>query len=131
MPEGIPYASTNVVASVGTDISYVKDRCFAYSGNVTLANATIVTALDFTTGNDVIEGIFQASVDADALSSNFFRMFIELNGNSIVHNLEQRGGGSPSGDWINVIIPPYTKVVLKLQGASDATATGWFVGKLV
>jgi len=131
MPEGIPYASSNVIASVGTDISYVKDRCFAYSGNLTLASASVVTALDFTTGNDVIEGIFQVSVDADALSTDYLRIFIELNGNSVVYNLEQRGAGSPSGDWINVIIPPYTKVVLKLQGANNATGTGWFVGKLL
>jgi len=131
MPEGVDYSSSNVIAGVGPELNYVGNRCFAYSGNQTLADATLVTALDFTTGNKVIKGKFQSSVDADALGTEYVRTFIEFNGQSIVYEFEQRGGGSPSGDVKHVIIPPYTNVTVKMQGASNATATAWFVGKLL
>jgi len=106
------------------------DRVYAYSGNLTLPDATLVTALDFTTGKQIITIKLQSSVDADAMSTEFVRIFVTFNGVSIVYNFEQRGGGSPSGDVMYLLIPPLTEVIVKIQGQADATATVWLTGRV-
>ena len=127
-PEAVP--SNASIASTGKGIRYVGEHCYAYSGNLTLAVATQVTAFDFTSGSGVIAAKFQTSIDADALSTSYFRIFVTLNGVSIIHNLETRGAGSPSGDVMYLTIPPFTEVVIKLQGDNDATATAWLTGRV-
>ena len=106
------------------------DHVYAYSGDLTLANATIVTALDFTTGKQITTAKLQTSVDADALSTNYLRLFVTFNGVSIIYNLEQRGAGSPSGDVMYLTIPPLTEVIVKVQGAANAVGTAWLTGRV-
>lgn len=120
------------IAVTGPKLIYTSDgkRCYAYSGNLTLANATIVTALDFTTNDQITKVKLQTSVDADALSTAYLRIYVTFNGVSIIYNLEQRGAGSPTGDVMYLLIPPLTKVIVKMQGDSNATATAWLTGRV-
>jgi len=108
----------------------LSDRVYAYSGNLTLPDATLVTALDFTTGKQITKVKLQTSVDADAMSTEFVRLFVTFNGVSIVYSFEQRGGGSPTGDVMYLLIPPLTEVIIKMQGQANATATVWLTGKV-
>ena len=108
----------------------LADRVYAYSGNLTLADATIVTAFDFTTGKQITTAKLQTSIDADGLGGNYFRIFVTFNGVSIIYNLELRGAGSPSGDVMYLVIPPLTEVIVKIQGAANATSTVWLTGRV-
>ena len=126
--EGIP--PTASVASVGPRINYVGNFAYAYSGNITLPDATLVEALNFTSGAGVIRSKFQYSVDVDALSTEYLRLFITFNDESVVYNFESRGAGAISDMPMYLIIPPFTLVKVKLQGGSDATATAWMTGRV-
>ena len=126
--EGIP--PTASVASVGPRINYVGNFAYAYSGNITLPDATLVEALNFTSGAGVIRSKFQYSVDVDALSTEYLRLFITFNDESIVYNFESRGAGAISDMPMYLIIPPFTLVKVKLQGGSDAIATAWMTGRV-
>ena len=130
MPETDTIPVSASVVSTGPGIRYVGNFAYAYSGNITLPDATLVEALNFTSGAGVIKSKFQYSVDVDALSTEYLRLFITFNDESVVYNFESRGAGAISDMPMYLIIPPFTLVKVKLQGGSDATATAWMVGRV-
>ena len=106
MPEGVGYASSNVVASAGLELNYVEDRVYAYSGTFQSATSAF-TMLDFTTGAKTIKGLFafngQIRFDSSVSAGGY-------------------SGYQVSFNWEKVVIPPYTNV--KVEGVSgEATAT--------
>jgi len=114
MPEGVGYASTNVVAGAGLDLNYVQDRCFAYSG-LFEAKTQEQTLLDFATGSDVIVGKFTfngLTRIASASDGGITAWQVQFNGIPVSQTKSDTGGGpdSPGQTFQEVIIPPYTSV---------------------
>jgi len=139
MPEGIPYASSNVIAGVSPDLTYVGSQCFAYAG--TFASSTSeTTMLEFTTGNDIIVGKFILNGSVDPIESHLGgdnAFTIKLNGLIVsTTKIDTTGGdiGMPMTNVQPIIFPPYTNVVLStLSRENSATErlSAYFIGKIV
>jgi hypothetical protein len=129
MPEGVGYASSNVVASTGLELNYVGDRCFAYSGTFNV-NTTAFTMLNFTTGSKTIKGKFYGygpvKFDSDINTGKFGGFQCSLNGN-VVAIMKSDTGQHDMGQVLEFecILPPYTNV--EVQGLASATTAGFLM----
>jgi len=137
MPEGIPYASSNVVAGTGLELNYIGKHCYAYSGTFA-ANTTAATALKFTTGNQYIVGEFQLNAAVNttnpALGTRTLGI-IAFNSItvSIIKGTFSNPSSAPSSAKQKVIIPPYTQVTVTIDASADESAqfaTVTFSGKI-
>jgi len=138
MPEGIPYASTNVIAGAGLDLNYVGRHCFAYSGGQSTTNSA-KTVLSFQTGNKYIEGLFEmcggVNYNAGNLNDGTIDAFrISLNGVVVaIIKIDMIQEDMPTKETFNVILPPYTVVLVECLGSANASSeltTTAFTGKL-
>ena len=132
MPEGIPYASTNVVAGAGLDLNYVGIHCFAYSGEISVNNSE-VTLLEFTTSNDVIFGECQNGFVADSGDNMLFKLY--LNG-IIVFGYAAPSASETSTPYGNyeIVLPPNTNVKMTAENVGSSSSrpiVGKFVGRIV
>jgi len=138
MPEGIDYASSNVIAGTGLELNFVQDRVYAYSG-LHAALSAETTVLNFQTGNKTIVGIMQlnAPVDDDAPTvGTETTANIYLNGVSIgilkgATGLADNAQGSVR---TAIVLPPYTNVEVRLvsdSNESDRYGSMIFTGKTV
>ena len=133
MPEGVGYASSNVIAGVGKDLNYIGKHCFAYSGGVTDAASAAASSvcLDFVTGNETIHGKLQ--FESDAFVTQVMHLDVQLNGISI---FDVKWDNDPTKtvllNPLRLIIPPYTNVKV-LWGLDNDTKKGYatFTGKLL
>jgi len=127
MPEGVGYASSNVIAGAGLELNYVGDHCYAYSGLQSISSSS-QTLLSFQTGNNTIEaeiyctGPLKFSDPASGDKTNFQ---ISINGVAM-HILGSRAANSaytnPFPNTIKVILPPYTNVLIESDSSTtDAT----------
>jgi len=127
MPEGIPYAGSNVVASAGLELNYVGDHCYAYSGLQSIATSS-QTLLSFQTGNNTIEAEIYCTGPlkfSDPATGNITNFKLSINGVA-VHLLGNRTANTaytnPLTNTIKVILPPYTNVLIESDSsATDAT----------
>jgi len=134
MPEGVGYGP-NITASTGTGLNYVGDHVFAYAEDFQ-ASTSAATALNFTTGSEYIVGKFNLNACIQISSANiagsFFR--IKLNGEQIGIAFSGDGANdSPSNAGIDVIIPPYTVVLVEVwadNNASSSIGSVQFTGRL-
>jgi len=132
MPEGIPYASANVVAAAGKELNYIGDHCFAYSGAFTMASAaTEYSLLEFTTGNKTIQAwVAFRNVTLNTNNNTTAKWYMN---NVLVLQVELESSETASPGWVGrLIIPPYT--AFKQTGQSDGSGIitlGTFTGKMI
>jgi len=117
--EGIP--PTASTASVGPGINYIDNRCYAYSGEITVTSGG-QTLLEFTSTE---AGYIVATVQF--LYSGAFSAIITykiLLNDNVIGAYSNSGNVASSGpepdSTIPIIIPPQTKV--KLTGISDTSS---------
>jgi len=137
MPEGVGYASSNVVAGAGLDLNYVENRVFAYSG-LQAATTAVKTYLEFQTGAKTIVGTLQVNspVDDDdptvgvASSSEVLVNGVKIALLKTDSDKEQM----PASNTLDVVLPPYTNFsVTMLDSANQADRYGsmTFTGKVL
>jgi len=125
MPEGIPYASSNVVAGAGLELNYLGRHCFAYSGKIAASTGPL-NALVFTTGSGYIKGEFQLNAAVDISSPTSVRQTtLEVRFNKVTISAIRAGveadDQTAQSERQKVIIPPYT-VVQCIVDSSETTA---------
>jgi len=117
-------AKKNIVTFLGPNkgLSITGDFAYCYTGNHA-ASTTSVEAMKFTTGKYSLVGILQvnaASNNADASSTAHTYAQVEFNGSIVSHVI---AGRDPLDTVPSVqqplIIPPNTKVVVKLYSSED------------
>jgi hypothetical protein len=135
MPEGIPYASTNVVAGAGLELNYVGNHVFAFSGGIiTLAGNADATMLDMVTGSEYIVGdfVFFAAVDPNLTGGVKTQFKLTLNGVKVAE-VDADTSQEDMQTYIRfpIIIPPYTNVKVVNEASGDGFATyATFSGKV-
>ena len=125
MPEGIPYSSQNV-ASAGKELNYVGTHCYAYSGEVDVAN-TELYLLNFTSGKEYITGKVQLGSKAGENEDYEFKIYF----NDVIVFSTVFGNQSHNeiGAWpIPLLIPPMTGVKMSLDNIADTDSRTWTVG---
>ena len=122
MPEGVAYASTNVVAGAGLDLNYIQDRCFAYSG-LYEASTSEQTVLEFTTGSNLITGLFTYNgLTRIAASSDGGISAFQTQLNNIPVSqckCDTAAHDMPSQVFQEIVIPPYTVVKVVCISSED------------
>jgi len=137
MPEGIPYASTNVVAGAGLDLNYVDDRVFAYSG-LKAATTALKTYLSFQTGSRTIVGTLQtnAPVDDDTSTGGTVSATeITLNGVKVaILKTDGKDEDMNSSERMELVLPPYSTVFITMiddGNEADRYGSMSFTGKVL
>ena len=124
MPEGIPYASTNVIAGVGKDLNYVGKHCYAYSGVISVDNNEN-TLLEFTTGNETIKCLVDFNYPINVSDDYLYQVY--MNG-LVVYAFVAGSGHTDLEGWPStLIIPPYTKMKLTAKNIADTSANNQVV----
>ena len=116
-------------------LSIVGSHCYAFSGAITTAAGTYVTALDFTTGGkSYIDAHLELYIDDTTPigQNDAYGFKIEINGSEVCR-LEMDDRATPRTrqphNNINFIIPPLSRVIISLYGESDETDLGTFMLK--
>ena len=126
--EGIP--PTASTASVGLGINYAAEWVYAYSGDVTLAadlnNPT--TMLEFTTGSGIIIG--KIGWGSDTVGGNDTRVNISMNGERIFICRYAAGQYESNDQPLNVVIPPFTTVLVAIGAEVSVTGTAILTGRV-
>ena len=105
------------------DINFIGDCCFAYSGDVSVAN-TNTTMLLFTTGPSFLKVKFEYHGTIAQIANNQLRIGVNMNDVSIIDTyydttLDHTLWDSPP----TLIIPPFTKFEMFLAQASGVNRT--------
>ena len=128
---GNPVGGSNPTG-IGQTLNYIrtKDKTFAYgySGQLTLANGTTLTALEFTVGSETIDAKLQLSVDVDALSTTYLTLIALIDGQEIIHDVDRRDLNIPQNDF-RIVIPAYSKFKVTVLGGNDAIGTVLLTGE--
>jgi len=128
---GNPVGSSNP-SGVSTNINYVGDRVYGYSGIVAVQTSD-TNLLKFETGSELIIAIVQCFNTEN--SAELIKWQISLD-SQIISQYHSEGRGSAErehGNQIPVIIPPYTSVAVfgECQGGSPIGGVALLTGKMV
>ena len=117
-------------AGIGTTINYVLNRIYGYSGVID-AETSGTTYLQFETGSELIDAIvqcFNTENDATVIDWEIFFNSQQISG----YFSEGRGSGEKEhGNQIPLVIPPYTKVLIKGTGSSAVGGCALLTGTIV
>jgi len=137
MPEGVGYASSNVVGGTGPDLNYIENRVFAYSG-LKAATTSLKTYLSFQTGSKAIVGVLQVNspVDDDDPTVGVSSAS-EISVNSVKIALlktDSQEEDKNSSERIKVVLPPYTNFLATMvdnANQGDRYGSMSFTGKVL
>jgi len=122
MPEGIPYASSNVIAGTGLDLNYLGQKAYAYSGAVGVPNSE-TKLLSFQTGNKIISGRMYTGYCSPTSVTDDIAFEVKLNGVLISarYTDTSKEANTINMIYFTMIIPPYTLVEVTATNISSAT----------
>ena len=127
---GAPNVAGSNPAGVGTSLNYVGNLVYAYSGDVTIAAslANPTTLLEFTTGAEIISG--NVSWGSDIVGGNDTRVNISINSERIFICRYSSGESESNDQPLNIIIPPFSKILIAIGAEVSVTATALFTGEI-
>ena len=115
---------------VGQSLNYIGKLAYAYSGDVTLqANLNVpTTMLQFETGSELIRG--NVTWGSDTVGGNDTRLNVSINSERIFLCRYGNGADESNDQPLEIIIPPYSKVLITLGAEVSVTGTVMFTGEL-
>jgi len=109
----------------GADLQYTQnnEHCYAFSGGVDLVQDTLTTIFDFTSGSGFIVGKLQSgrNVKTSAEHEHFVYLNDILIWYSKMDNATSVSNQAPNSQPLILIIPPLTKVTIKMKSLDGAT----------
>jgi len=112
-------------------LEVMGDHAFAYSGVIDAgaSSSADVTYLSFTSGNYYLVGTLQCSFSSSGGNDNFTE--VTFNGSTIIKSTADAAPDMAYLMPFNIIIPPYTDVVVK-WGIGNITVgcAWWIVGRI-
>ena len=126
--EGIP--PTASVASVGPGINYVGSWVYAYSGTIPDggSGSAASTLLSFTSGAGLI--VSQLSMITNSESNANVYIDLQLNGSSVFKGLSDDVPSLYGPFPVEIMIPPFTEVVLKWGSSGSFIMTATLTGRV-
>ena len=116
-------------AGIGTTINYVVNRVYGYSGVIDTNGGT--NMLQFETGSELIDAIvqcFNTDNDATVIDWEIFFNSQQISG----YFSEGRGSAEREhGNQVPLVIPPYTKVLIKGTSSGSVSGAAILTGKIV
>ena len=130
MPEGIGYGP-QYTASVGKELNYIGNHCYAFSGSVINGDGETDTLLEFTTSNSYMMGKFEVGFGIKANDDT--RIEISINGVDVAANQYNNTFEVADTRTFKLLIPPLSNVkcqVVKVSGTTDIPVFMWIAGKV-
>jgi len=128
MPEGVGYGP-QFTASTGLELNVIGNHAYAYSGLQSI-NTSAVTALEFTTGNYVLNGelFLTSGVTVGDVEDGSFNIYtLILNGVEVQYmKIQSSGEAMPATITMPIVIPPFTVVTLTV--ISNGTGASYKTG---
>jgi len=122
---GGPVGFTGGVASAGQGLSYIEERCFAYSGAVSCSNSE-ATVLDFATQQGTIIAKIKFAVATPGEENDKMRVIFELNGTIVYRSILYSGIGGTvyqsNRETVNVVIPPNSHFRVLGENITDSSS---------
>ena len=114
---------------VGKTLNYIGKLVYAYSGDVTLvANLNVpTTMLEFETGSELIRG--NITWGSDTVGGNDTRVNVSINSERVFICRYNDGENESNDQPLDIIIPPYSKVLITIGAEVSVTATASFTGE--
>ena len=128
-PEAVP--SNASVASTGLGIRYIGEHCYAFSGDVVVAQAGMTPVLEFTSGSGYILGSLQiGSTSGSGVNTDMHIYF-----NDVMVMQGEFGSTGPTYPTASIpwdfLIPPNTKCSFNLSSQSgDLIFQSIFIGRV-
>lgn len=120
-----PVQPSASVAATGLGIRYIGQHCYAYSGEVAVAN-TELALLEFTSSGIIVG---QVQLGSRAAENEDYEFRIYFNDNVVFSAIFGNQSQNEIGSWpIPIIIPPYTNVKVTLDNIADTDSRVWTVG---
>ncbi len=118
---GNPVGGANP-AGIGTSLNYIRNFCYAYSGQVSTVSSNDMTLLEFETGSELLR--IQLSMVTFGVTSEDFKYKINFNSQQIneVYFVDTFDSYTEDSRNFFYIIPPFTKV--KITGNSVGGGAG-------
>ena len=122
-----PSAST---ASVGKGIRYIGNWAYAYSGTIPDggSGSAAATLLSFTTGAGLM--VSQLSMITNSESNANVYIDLQLNGSSVFKGLSDDIPSLYGPFPVEIIIPPFTEVLLKWGSSGSFIMTATLTGRV-
>lgn len=115
---GGPVGSGNSFTGAAQSLELVGSHCYAYSGSIAAAAGVGVDYLDFTTGNFYVVARIQWFYLAAASNDVNYRHY--MNEVQIINYLvSDSPGNSEPDNYLQVVIPPYTRFRTNAQGSQQ------------
>lgn len=122
--DAIPVSAS--IASTGKGIRYIGEYCYAYSGEVDVAN-TELALLEFTSGAGII--VCELQLGSKAAENEDYELKVYLNDNVVFAAIFGNQSQNEIGSWpIPLIIPPTTVVKTTLDNIADTDSRIWTIG---
>jgi len=106
-------------AGTGTNINYLGNHAYAYSGIIQVTDTT-TTLIDATTGSQYIVGKFQPSINVTTTDDMFFRILVD--GEEIAASLIGSTTSNSPYEEIEVIVAPFSRIQITCE--NDSTSGG-------
>jgi hypothetical protein len=118
-------------AGTGTNLNYIGNHAYAYSGTVEITGTTnAVTMLDFSTGPQYIRAIFQFhSIESGGNDINF-RVIMD---SQVIATQSINSAKEFYHAPLELIIPPYTRVIcdgLNIDASTGRDSTATVAGRV-
>ena len=120
---GNPVGGSNPTGT-GSGLNYISEFAYAYSGEISATGDTggaTVTMLDFTTGGTLFVGTLDFSSSVTSGTDVFLEM--SLDGQNVITLEEDSDPNHPGVTEFKIIIPPFSKVIVK-WGLAAGTKVG-------
>ena len=138
MPNGAGGGGGGGIVGVGNTftgpaeaLEIIGDHCYAYSGNITDAGTSgpNTTMFNFKTGNFYVVGLFRW--DTNNESPIVVDVRIKFNG-AIIYDCEWNSSPTHglSVNPLDVVIPPYTQVLMEFGASSSCEAAAQLTGRI-
>jgi len=130
MPEGVGYGP-QFTASVGKELNYIGNHCYAFSGSVINGDGETDTLLEFVTSNSYMMGKFEVGFGTKANDDS--RIEISINGIDVAANQYNNTYEVADTRTFKLLIPPLSNVkcqVVKVSGTTQIPVFMWIAGKV-
>ena len=120
---GNPVGGSNPTGT-GSGLNYISDFAYAFSGEISATGDTggaTVTMLDFTTGGTLFVGTLDFSSSVTSGTDVFLEM--SLDSQNVITLEEDSDPNHPGITEFKIIIPPFSKVIVK-WGLAAGTKVG-------
>ena len=127
---GSGFSNTVNPSGTGTNLNYIGEHAFAYSGEVAISASSTAdtTMLKFATGNEYVVGKLNFSNDSGGSSDVYID--IKIDGQVVFTARYSTAATATNDQPLPLLIPPYAKVEVIMGSDGNENMTAHYIGRV-